>query len=139
MSEPTAIDPADSTVEPSPETSAPVGVHPAEFPEMATSQSHGFEMPLNCLLDVTLQASVELGQAVMPIGEVLKLGEGAVVQLDREVTDPVDILVQGVKLAQGEVVIVEDSYAVRITHVESSHLDRMDRASTSDKLEDSSL
>ncbi len=113
----------------------PVGVHPAEFPEMIHSHSSEAEQPLSRFLEVTLQASVELGKAVLSIGEVLKLGQGAVVQLDREVTDPVDILVQGVRLARGEVVIVEDSYAVRITQVEAGQLGRMYAASSSVALE----
>ncbi|MEZ6050617.1 MAG: flagellar motor switch protein FliN [Planctomycetaceae bacterium] len=112
-----------------PETNTSVDVHPAEFPEMTSSPNHGAELPLNRFLDVTLQASVELGQAQISIGEVLKLGQGAVVQLDRDVTDPVDILVQGVRLARGEVVIVDDSYAVRITQVESGQIGRMNGTS----------
>ncbi len=114
-----------------PSTEESVDVYTAEFPEMTHSKSSEDELPLNRFLDVTLQASVELGHASMSIGEVLKLGPGAVVQLDREVTDPVDILVQGVRLARGEVVVVEDTYAVRITHVESSQFGRMQSAAKS--------
>ncbi len=133
--EPT-IDPADST-EPTETTDPPVadsprqdeaadqsvgepvGVHPAQFSEMTTSAPSDAELPLARFLDVTLSATVELGSAMIPIGEVLKLGEGAVLELDREVTEPVDIMVQGVRLARGEVVIVDNNYAVRITEVES--------------------
>lgn len=99
-----------------------VGVHPAQFPEMAASAPGEAELPLARFLDVTLSASVELGRALIPIGDVLKLGEGAVLELDREVTEPVDIMVQGVRLARGEVVIVDNNYAVRITEVESGQL-----------------
>lgn len=119
------------------ESGTSIDVHPAEFPEMTNSPGTGCELPLNRFLDVTLQASVELGQAHLSIGEVLKLGQGSVVQLDRDVTDPVDILVQGVRLAQGEVVIVDESYAVRITHVESGQIGRMNGASREGALEGS--
>ncbi|MGD9857703.1 MAG: flagellar motor switch protein FliN [Planctomycetaceae bacterium] len=102
-----------------------VGVHPAQFPEMATAGSGAAELPLARFLDVTLSASVELGRALIPIGDVLKLGEGAVLELDREVTEPVDIMVQGVRLARGEVVIVDNNYAVRITEVESGQMGRV--------------
>jgi len=127
----TTLDDAESTPSTDvPSTDTPVGVHPAEFPEMTTSASAASELPLNRFLDVTLNASVELGRAVMSIGEVLKLGEGAVVELDRDVTEPVDIFIQGVRLARGEVVIVDDTYAVRITHVESGQLGQMHPASS---------
>lgn len=102
-----------------------VGVHPAQFPEMTTSAPREAELPLARFLDVTLSASVELGRALIPIGDVLKLGEGAVLELDREVTEPVDIMVQGVRLARGEVVIVDNNYAVRITEVESGQMGRV--------------
>jgi len=123
--EPTdSTEPADSTVAESPPPEGPsdeaIGVHPAQFSEMATSSPSETELPLARFLDVTLSATVELGSALIPIGDVLKLGEGAVLELDREVTEPVDIMVQGVRLARGEVVIVDNSYAVRITEVESA-------------------
>lgn len=102
-----------------------VGVHPAQFPEMTPATAREFELPLARFLDVTLSASVELGRALIPIGDVLKLGEGAVLELDREVTEPVDIMVQGVRLARGEVVIVDNNYAVRITEVESGQIGRV--------------
>ncbi|MCA9075309.1 MAG: flagellar motor switch protein FliN [Planctomycetaceae bacterium] len=125
MTESSPVDTPDTTPDTAASADAPVGVHPAEFPEMTNPTRHGTELPLDRFLDVSLQASVELGQVEMSIGEVLKLGEGAVVQLNREVTDPVDIFVQGIRLAQGEVVIVEDSYAVRITQVERGQLGQM--------------
>ncbi len=109
--------PPDEAADPS--AGEPVGVHPAQFSEMAASPLSDAELPLARFLDVTLSATVELGSAMIPIGEVLKLGEGAVLELDREVTEPVDIMVQGVRLARGEVVIVDNNYAVRITEVES--------------------
>jgi flagellar motor switch protein FliN/FliY len=54
----------------------------------------------------------------MPIGELLHLAEGAVIQLDRVISQPVDIIAQGVRLARGEVVVVDERYAVRITEIE---------------------
>ncbi|MBX3440637.1 MAG: flagellar motor switch protein FliN [Planctomycetaceae bacterium] len=108
-----------------------VGVRPAQFPEMDTVGPGGGELPLARFLDVTLSASVELGRALIPIGDVLKLGEGAVLELDREVTEPVDIMVQGIRLARGEVVVVDNCYAVRITEVESGQMGRVSPSGSS--------
>lgn len=114
-------------------TPAAVDVHPADFPEMtditcSTTDSPPPELSLGRFLDVTLQASVELGRAVLPIGDVLKLGPGSVVELDRELSDPVDVLVQGIRLARGEVVVVDNLYAVRITEIEAGPLGKIGAA-----------
>ena len=71
-------------------------------------------------LDVSVQVSVELGRVILPMGELIQLGEGSVLELERQIGEPVDLLAQGVRFARGEVVVVDDSYAVRITEVESS-------------------
>ncbi len=71
-------------------------------------------------MDVTVQVSVELGRVVLPMGELIQLGEGSVLELERQIGEPVDLLAQGVRFARGEVVVVDDSYAVRITEVETS-------------------
>ncbi len=72
---------------------------------------------LNQLLDVTCTVTAELGRAKLAIGDVLKLNIGSVLELDRSVSDPVDVLVQGVRLARGEVVVVNGHFAVRIKEV----------------------
>ena len=72
---------------------------------------------LDTLLDVNCTVTAELGRTSLSIGEVLKLGVGAVVELDRLVSQPVDVLVQGVLLARGEVVVVNDQFAVRIKEI----------------------
>ncbi|HYV36408.1 MAG TPA: flagellar motor switch protein FliN [Gemmataceae bacterium] len=72
---------------------------------------------LNHLLNVTVTVTAELGRATKPIGDVLKYGLGAVVELDRAVSEPVDLLVQGVRVARGEVVVIEDRFAIRITEI----------------------
>ncbi len=53
----------------------------------------------------------------MNIGEMLQLGEGSVVELERELTEPVAVMAQGVRIASGEVVVINDRFAVRITEV----------------------
>lgn len=69
--------------------------------------------------DVQVPVWAELGRLEMPIGDLMKLGEGAVVRFGRPVTDPVDLVAQGVRLARGEVVVVDDNFAIRIKEIES--------------------
>lgn len=73
----------------------------------------GFEL----LLDVPLQVSVQLGSTRMRIHDLLELGQGSVVDLDRLAGEPVDILVNGHPIALGEIVVVNERYAVRVVSV----------------------
>lgn len=70
---------------------------------------------LGMLLDVNLRVTVELGRTRMKIRDILNLAAGSVVELDKPASEPVDILVNGALLASGEVVVVDDNFAVRIT------------------------
>jgi len=78
---------------------------------------------LDMLLDVNLKISVELGRAQLKFRDVLNLSTGSVVELGRQMSEPVDILVNGALLATGEVVVVDDHFAVRITKL----LNRVER------------
>jgi len=69
------------------------------------------------LRDVELQARLELGRARLPVKDLLKLGPGAVVELDRRVGDPVDLYVNDRLVARGEIVVAEGSFALRVTEV----------------------
>ncbi|MBO9533316.1 MAG: flagellar motor switch protein FliN [Solirubrobacteraceae bacterium] len=70
---------------------------------------------LGRLVDVAVEVSVELGRARVTLGEAMALGPGAVVPLDRTAGQPVDLLVNGQLVARGEVVVVDDTYGLRIT------------------------
>jgi flagellar motor switch protein FliN len=72
---------------------------------------------LGRLMDVVVSITIELGATEMPLGEVLELGSGSVVKLDRVVGDPVDILVNHELVGRGEVVVVDDSFGVRVTEL----------------------
>ena len=78
-------------------------------------EAFGDQTNLDLLLDVDLQVSVELGRASLKFRDVLNLAAGSVVELGRQTSEPVDILVNGSLLATGEVVVVDDRFAVRIT------------------------
>jgi flagellar motor switch protein FliN/FliY len=104
------------------ESASPQGTHvyPVEFPAAGGPHLSGTRAPLKRFYDVNMPVSVELGRVFMPIGELLQLSEGSVIQLDRMISQPVDIIAQGVRLARGEVVVVEERYAVRITEIDSA-------------------
>lgn len=75
--------------------------------------SSGVEM----LLDVELEAALRFGCCEMPLGEILELGPGDVVELDRHVSDPVDLVVGDKIVARGEVVLVNGNFGLRVTEV----------------------
>ncbi len=77
----------------------------------------GLSAGMELLLDVELEASLRFGCREMPLGEILELGPGDVVQLDRHVADPVDLIVGDKIVARGEVVLVNGNFALRVTEV----------------------
>jgi flagellar motor switch protein FliN/FliY len=89
----------------------------ADFAELTAKPGTGGPAPLNRLLDVSVKVTAELGRVTLSIADVLKLGVGSVVTLDRPISEPVDLMVQGVLLARGEVVVVDDNFAVRIKDI----------------------
>lgn len=72
---------------------------------------------LDALLDVSMPVIIEIGRTTMTLQEVLQLGPGSIVSLDRAVGEPVDIFVGDRRLAQGEIVVVNDHLGVRVTRV----------------------
>ena len=72
---------------------------------------------INRVLDIPVQLSVELGRTRVPIKHILQLGQGSVVELDALAGEPMDVLVNGYLIAQGEVVVVNDKFGIRLTDV----------------------
>ena len=72
---------------------------------------------IDLLLDIELEATVRFGCRELPLGDILELGPGDVVELDRRVTDPVDLIVGDKIVAQGEVVLIDGSFGLRVTSV----------------------
>jgi flagellar motor switch protein FliN/FliY len=89
----------------------------ADFPQLESLAPGAATGSLSQLLDVAVCVTAELGRVSMSIGEILKLGPGSVVGLDRNVTEPVDLLVQGVPFARGEVVVIDNRFAIRIREI----------------------
>ena len=101
--------------------SAPNSAQPADpgFDELAQGAAEGGEVPLAMLLDLTLPVSIELGRTNMTVQEVLRLGRGSVVQLDRLAGEPIDIYVGDRRFAEGEVVVLGEHFGIRITRIVS--------------------
>ena len=74
---------------------------------------------MELLRDVTLQITVELGRARMPIGEILELVNGSIVELNKQAGEAVELYVQGKLIARGEVVIIDENFGIRITSIVS--------------------
>ncbi|GAB4402045.1 MAG: flagellar motor switch protein FliN [Rhodoferax sp.] len=72
---------------------------------------------INRVLDIPVTLSVELGRTKVPIKHILQLGQGSVVELDALAGEPMDVLVNGYLIAQGEVVVVNDKFGIRLTDV----------------------
>lgn len=98
-----------------------VNVQPVQFSPLKNNSKEGKKEAskdnLQLLLDVPLQITAELGRATMKIEDVLKLGPGSIIELNKLAGEPVDLLVNGKLIAQGEVVVVDENFGVRITSI----------------------
>lgn len=98
---------------------APVEVHQAKFEPLADTGSASSPKNIDLILDVPLDISVVLGRTKKSIKDILSLGTGSLVELDKLAEEPVEILVNGKKIAYGEVVVVDENFGVRITNIVS--------------------
>jgi len=97
---------------------ARAGVQPGPDPATAPGPASEAMSPgVELLLDVELDASLRFGCREMLLGEILDLGPGDVVQLDRHISDPVDLIVGDKIVAHGEVVLINGNFGLRITEV----------------------
>ena len=98
---------------------ATVTAQPVKFAsfEDLDSASGMVNQNLGILLDVKLQLTVELGKTQLPIKKVLELTKGSVVTLDKVAGEPVELYANGKLIAHGEVVVIEDNFGLRITHI----------------------
>ena len=72
---------------------------------------------IDMILDIPVQLSVELGRTKIPIKHILQLAQGSVVELEAMAGEPMDVLVNGYLIAQGEVVVVNDKFGIRLTDI----------------------
>ena len=107
----------------------PVGsVQAARFSPLTEGPVTMEQGSMDLLLDVDLDLSVELGRASVPVREILQLGSGSIVELNKLAGDSVDVLVNGRLIARGEVVVVDENFGVRITEIVSP-AERLNRLS----------
>jgi len=99
------------------DTALPAATQSAAPPVSAPSATPSLTPGQELLLDVELDASLRFGCREMPLGEILDLGPGDVVQLDRHISDPVDLIVGDKIVARGEVVLVNGNFGLRVTEV----------------------
>lgn len=92
-------------------------VSPAVLPDLGPGSEPAATGDIDLLGDVAMDVTVELGQVRMRVRDLLRLTEGSVVELDRGVTAPVDVLVNGSVVARGDVVVVGDELGVRVTEI----------------------
>jgi flagellar motor switch protein FliN/FliY len=114
--------PAPTTASPrrpaSPLSGVAAGGHTPIFKELPRQQS-AQSLNLDLLRDVELTVKIELGRTRLRLDDVLRLSSGAIVELDRLAGDPVDVFVNDRLIARGDVVVVDDKFAVRLTEVVS--------------------
>lgn len=91
-----------------------IGIEPAAAAAVPATNQHA---RLDLLRGVEMQASVELGRATMTVNELLSLASGSIIELDRAAGDPADLYVNGRLMARGEIVVVDENYAVRVTQI----------------------
>jgi len=95
-------------------------VEKAEFPPLPNRNPSPSPRSIEFLMDIPLDAAVVLGTVSKTIQQVLSLSEGSVVELDKLVEEPVELYVNGVPLARGEIVVINESFGLRITEIVSS-------------------
>ncbi|MFD1802614.1 flagellar motor switch protein FliN [Mixta tenebrionis] len=101
------------------EQSAAEGASSSEsvFRSLESKDSGGSLQDIDLIMDIPVKLTVELGRTKMTIKELLRLTQGSVVALEGLAGEPLDILINGYLIAQGEVVVVNDKYGVRITDI----------------------
>ncbi len=101
----------------------PVDIHPiqlASFDDPSSDMEENIDGSMDLILDVPLMITVELGQCRKTIKDILELNIGSVITLDKLAGEPVDVIANGKPVAKGEVIVVDDSYGIRITEVLTS-------------------
>mgnify|MGYP005831589759 FL=1 len=103
-----------------------------EFPEMSFGEKNSEigEQKLEMLYDLQMPVTIELGRTNMIIRDILRLGRGSVIEFDKLVSEPVDVLINGKKVAEGEVVVIDKHFGIRITTL----IDPSDRLRAARKL-----
>jgi flagellar motor switch protein FliN/FliY len=106
-----------------------IQVRPVQFQNLEQEFAAQGSGNISLLLDIYMQLTVELGRTRMQIKEILGLGEGSIIELEKLAGEPVDLLVNGKLIAKGEVVVIDENFGVRVTEIVSPH-ERIDSFSS---------
>ena len=87
------------------------------FPQLGAGRAGLQRDDIDLVLDIPVQLTVELGRTRIPIKHILQLAQGSVIELDALAGEPMDVLVNGFLIAQGEVVVVNDKFGIRLTDI----------------------
>ena len=109
-----AAQPVENTANPS--VDAP-SVRQARFGPIVAGEAVSHQNPLDLVLDLEVRVTVELGRATLQVRDILELGPGAVVELDKLAGEPVEVLVNNRPYACGEVVVIGDNFGVRVNEI----------------------
>ncbi len=93
---------------------------PASFPAVEKGGASPSPNNLDFILDIPMQVTVQVGSARMQIREILQLGQGSVIELEKLAGEPMEVLVNNKLVAKGEVVVVNDKFGIRLTDVISA-------------------
>ena len=96
-----------------------VGISPVKFPPLDEGIPPGVGGNISLILDVPMTLTVELGRTTQLVQDILGLGEGSIIELDKLAGEPVDLLVNGKLIAKGEVVVIDENFGVRVTDIVS--------------------
>lgn len=103
-----------------------VDVKSAQFPEFENNETQPLPNNMQLIKDVPLEVTVRLGKSVMKIRDILDLGDGSIIELDKLAGEPVDLLVNGKLVAKGEVVVIDENFGFRVKDI-ISPAERLDR------------
>lgn len=108
---------AATTQAPTPEPTPPRAASQELFAPFGEAGGSGQARDLEMIMDIPVKLTVELGRTKLTIKQLLELAQGSVIELDGLAGEPMDILINGYLVAQGEVVVIEDKYGIRITEI----------------------
>lgn len=94
-----------------------VNIQPAQFQSFNSTTTFPGQENIGLIMDVPLEVTVELGRTTKSISEILDFAPGSIIELDRIAGEPIDVLVNGKYVAKGEVVVIEESFGIRVTEI----------------------
>lgn len=100
-----------------PSTAAEMAAKPLTFEQFGPGSQGTTQNDLDMVLDIPVRLTVELGRTKMPIKQLLQLSQGSVVELAGMAGEPLDVLINGFLIAQGEVVLINDKLGIRLTDI----------------------